>query len=246
MCKLKEKALALGRSPTKNEINADSNMPNASAYLRFGGLIKALGIINQPTGRVCDLSLDKYIECAQKYFNDFNKVPTVSDFDNTEGYPHSSYIRKILKMSWNQFLEKAGLPYMTNGDMWAKNHKAELIVKAKLKNEGYIFEFLSENNSNAPFAFVINDGTTIDVRYSSPILDHGQYFWKFKLHLKDKKRKPDYFYCLGFDKASNFEGLFIVPTNDLREIQQVISVNIQNMRSSKYYKYYCKQTRNRL
>lgn len=235
--KLNEKYIALGKTPTKDDINKDKTMPDASTYFqRFGGITKACELIKVSPNVVLNLSLDKCILLAQEYYQRHNKVPSVSDFDNTPGYPHSCYIRDVLKITWNQFLILADLPIFTLGDAWIKNRKAELIVKQKLLKQGYKVEDLSKENINANYSFIVNNRIKIDVRYSSPIKDNKREFWKFRVHIASKKYLPDYFICIGFNYYNQYDKMFIFPTKELT-VKEVISIRIDNIKNSKYGKY---------
>lgn len=236
--KLYKKYQELGRTPLKEDVDKDKNMPTSSTYYeRFGGITNAFKLLNIPINRVQNLTIDNAIEFAKKFYNDFGRAPMVSDFDNTPNYPHSSYIRKDLKLTWNQFLIMADLPVQSNGDVWIKNSKAEKIVEDLLKKNNVKYEYLSYENTNALHSFIINDNMSIDVRYSSPINDKSGLFWKFKLHMKTKKSIPDYFICVGFNEFNEYDTIFVIPTIELAEKQEVVSVNIRNKYKSKYSKY---------
>ena len=236
--KLKEKADSLSRTPTKEEIDADKNMPHSSTYYaRFGGITEACKLLDLPVTRLANLTLEKAIEMAQLFYKTYGRAPMVSDFDNLPNYPHSSYIRKDLNLTWNQFLLLADLPVLTNGEHWVKNLKAERIVEKFLKDAQIRYEHLSIENTNAPNSFILWDNIRIDVRYSSPIIDQKREFWKFRLHLKDKKILPDYCVCVGFNEFNQFVRMFLIPINELKEKQDVVSINIRNFQRSKYAKY---------
>lgn len=236
--KLKEKAAALGRTPTKEDIDSDKDMPDSSTYhKRFGGVTEACKLLGLPVTRVENLSLDKVIELANQFYQTYNRAPTVYDFDNTPNYPHSSYVRKDLGLTWNQFLILSDLPIFTNGDAWVKNFKAERVVKKLLEDAKIRYKFLSVENINAPNSFILWDSIRVDVRYSSPVRSRNVEFWKFRLHLQSKKVVPDYYICVGFNAYNQFEKVFLIPTKDLGEKQEVVSININNIRKSKYCKY---------
>lgn len=233
--KLNEKCIKLGKAATKNDIDNDPDIPNSSTYLdRFGGITKALEKINISANKIENLTLNKGIQYAKEFYKTYKKVPTSKDFDSTPGYPHSSFIRKGLGITWNKFLKKADLKTFTNGDNWIFNRKAELLIKEKLLNQGYKIKDLSEENINAPYSFIVNDSISIDVRYSSPILDNKKYYWKFKFYMSSKKCIPKYFICVGFYN-DNYT-IFVIPTEKLG-IKQCISIRIKSMDDSKYFKY---------
>lgn len=236
---LKNKYLKLGRIPLKRDIDEDPNMPGSYAYYStFGGIGKALQLIGLAPNRIENLSLDMFINLAKDFYKETNKAPAVLDFDNTPGYPHSSYIRDTMNMSWNEFLTLCNLPTFSNGEIWIKNRKAELIAKSKLIESGHKVEDLSILNSNAPHSFIVDGIITVDVRYSSYILDNNgrNIFWKFKLHLGTKKEKPDYFIGVGFNNDDEFEKIFVFPTNELT-VRESISINVERIHKSKYGKY---------
>ncbi len=238
LSKLKEKYSALGRTPTKEDIDKDESMPHSSTYLdRFGGIVEACKLAGIPVNKVLDLTLDDAIEFAKNFYRACGRVPTVTDFDKTPNFPHSSFIRKDLKMTWNRFLTMAGLPIFTNGDAWIKNFRAENFVKSCFDKAGINYVCLSDENSNAPNSFIINGDIRVDVRHSSPVMDKMHQFWKFKLHLKSKKVSPDYFICVGFNKDQKFPTVFVIPIEDLAFQQESISINIDKIDNSKYAKY---------
>ena len=234
LLKLKEKYIKLGKTPTKDNINADKTMPNASTYReRFGGITRAYEQLGITPNVILDLSFDKVISLAQEYYKKYKTVPSVEDFNNTPNYPHSCYIREILKLKWNQFLILADLPIFTKGDNWIKNRKAELIVKKELLKQGYKVEDLSEENINASHAFIVDNKIKIDVRYSSPIKDQNCEFWKFRVHVASKKYLPDYFVCVGFNEFNQYDKMFLIPTRDIT-VREVISIRTDRVKNSKY------------
>jgi len=227
----------LGRSPSKDEISMDERMPNPSTYYdRFGGITKACLLIDLIPSKSLDLTLEKMISLAQTFFAEQGRIPGPTDFDDALGYPHSCYIRKDLGLTWNRFLIKAGLPSFTNGDVWIKNRKAELFIKQKLIQSGYLICDLSAENCNAKYSFVVNSDISIDVRYSSPIVERNHSFWKFKLHRNDKKFIPDYYIGVGGNDRGEFKGVFIFPTQEINA-KEVISINMYAITRSKYAKY---------
>ena len=234
---LRLKYSELGRSPSKDEISMDERMPNPSTYhSRFGGITKACLLLDLIPSKSLDLTLEKMILLAQAFFAEHGRVPSTTDFDYALGYPHSSYIRKDLGLTWNRFLLKAELPTFTNGDVWIKNRKAELFIKQKLIQSGYIIRDLSAENCNANYAFVVNDDISVDVRYSSPIVERNHSFWKFKLHRNDKKYIPDYYIGVGGNDQGDFSAVFVFPTREI-EAEQVISINANAIDRSKYAEY---------
>ena len=227
----------LGRSPSKEELSLDERMPNPSTYRdRFGGITKACLLLGLVPSKALDLTLEKMIVLAQTFFTEQGHVPGPTDFDEAIGYPHSSYIRKDLGLTWNRFLQKAGLPTFTNGHVWIKNRKAELFIKQKLLQSGYCIDDLSAENSNAKYSFVVNQDITIDVRYSSPILERNLSFWKFKLHRNDKKYIPDYYIGVGGNDQGDFKATFVFPTQEINA-KEVISINMYTIDRSKYAEY---------
>lgn len=216
-------------------------MPDASTYIKhFGGLNKVCKLLDITPNVMLNLSLDKCIILAQQFYNRYGKVPTNIDFDNTLDYPHSCYIRDVLGITWNQFLILADLPIFTQGENWIKNRKAELIVKQKLIEQGYNFKYLSEENINANYSFIINNNITVDVRYSAPVKSRYRhliyYDWKFRVHIKDKKYIPDYFIGIGFNNYNQYDKMFIFPSKEIT-VKEVISIRINNIKNSKYAKY---------
>lgn len=228
----------LGRSPSKAEISMDEQMPNPSTYYdRFGGITKACLLLDLIPSKSLDLTLEKMIFLAQKFFAEQGRIPGPNDFDNAVGYPHSSYIRKDLGLTWNRFLVQAGLPAFTNGTIWIKNRKAELFIKQKLIQSGYQIYDLSAENCNANYSFVVNNNITVDVRYSSPIVERNHSFiWKFKLHRNDKKFIPDYYIGVGGNDQGDILAVFVFPTQEIKA-KEVISINMNAINRSKYAKY---------
>lgn len=227
----------LGRSPSKEELCIDERMPNPTTYFnRFGGITKACLLIDLIPSKSLDLTLEKMILLAQTFFAEQGRIPGPNDFDNALGYPHSSYIRKDLGMTWNRFLLKAELPAFTNGDVWIKNRKAELFIKQKLIQSGYLIYDLSAENCNAKYSFVVNSDISIDVRYSSPIVERNHSFWKFKLHRNEKKYIPDYYIGVGGNDQGDFSAVFVFPTREI-EAKEVISINMNAITRSKYAEY---------
>lgn len=238
LTKLKEKANELGRTPTKIEIDEDKTMPNSDTYFtRFGGITNAFIKLGLDANRVQNISLDMCIDLAKDFYKKNGRSPMVEEFNSLPNFPHSSYIRKELGITWNDFLTIAGLPLFDNGESWQKNRKAEEIVKDKLIEQGYKVEDLSLGNVNAPFSFIVDDEINVDVRYSSPIKDKKNSFWKFRVHLGNKKCKPDYCVCLGFDEEDEHKLTFLIPTSELGEKQEVVSVNVNRVDRSKYSEY---------
>lgn len=239
--KIKIKYNELNRMPTKEEINSDKSMPNVTTYLdRFGGLNQVALLLGYKPTYFMNLSLDLFITIAHDFYKQHGRSPSVIDFDLNDDMPHSSYIRKDLGMTWNEFLNLADLPLFENGVIWQKNRQAEVIVYKLLKKQGYMVEDLSMKNTNASYSFIVNNKIKVDVRYSSPIKDRNEkYFWKFKLHL-DTKQKPDYFFCLGFDDKGNHIATFLIPIEELLDKQQVVSVRINRIEYSKYSRFFLK------
>lgn len=181
------------------------------------------------------VTLDLCIKLAKEFYMKYGRSPGVTDFDNLPGYPHSCFIRDTSGLKWNEFLSLCNLPLFTNGEAWIKNRNAELIAKSKLIEAGYSVEDLSEKNMNAPHAFIVNGNITVDVRYSAYVFDKTskKTFWKFRLHLGNKKEMPDYFIGVGFNDKKEYEEIFIFPTNEIT-VKESISINVNALNKSKY------------
>lgn len=236
--KLKEKYEQNGKSPTKQDIDNDTQMPHSSVYLEhFGGLTKALGLVGLPVNRIEKVTLEKCVELAKEYYMKNNTVPRSKDFDNTPGYPHSCNVRDVFHLKWNEFLKLAELSIYTRGNSWIKNRRAEVFIMEKLKKQGYEIEDLSLKNMNAPYSMIINKTILIDVRYSCIIIDNNYPFWKFNSSKVLKNHLPKYYVCVGGNEEDEPDSIFVIPVKELSINQSIISINKSRIEHSKYSEY---------
>ena len=238
---LKLKVKILGRYPTKREIDADKNMANSTTYFdRFGTLRRAIEIIDMESYRPCELSLDLFKKYAREFYALNGRSPTVADFDKTKDFPHSTYIRDVCNMTWNEFLDYCDLPvYDYNDDLGTmKLRKATLEIIKTLKEKGYDVDDMRENTTSADITLIINQNLKVSVRTSSPRQDKGNDYWKF--HVRGKGViKPDILILIGYKDAEyNDEGkVFVVPYDEVSD-KQTISINVNRIDGSKYGQYY--------
>ena len=238
---LKLKVKILGRYPTKREIDADKNMANSTTYFdRFGTLRRAIELIDSSYTPPCELSLELFKKYAREFYALNGRSPTVADFDKTKEFPHSTYIRDVCNMTWNEFLDYCGLPtYDYDEDLGAmKNRRVTLKIIEILKEKGYDVDDMRENTTSSDMTLIINQNLKILVKTSSPRQDKGNDYWKFHITAKGLI-KPDMLILIGYEDAEySDEGkVFVVPYDDVSD-KQTISINVNRIDGSKYGKYY--------
>lgn len=234
---IRNKYNAIGKTPTKEDIDSDPNMPSSSTYLsRFGGLSKVYELLGIKPNVVYNLSIEKLVKFAQDFYEQNGRSPSSSDFDNTEGYPHSCFIRDVCNMTWNEFLTFANLPLFENGVNYKKNREAELYVKEILIKNGHKVEDLSLKSLNSPYSFIVDDKISISVKSSIPILNNNRYRWHFKAGINSNKFKPDYYICLGYNENRIIETMFVIPS-DIIKVKQSLCIYTDAYNESIYATY---------
>ncbi|MBR3414501.1 DEAD/DEAH box helicase family protein [Candidatus Saccharibacteria bacterium] len=130
---LKAKAESLGRTPMKNDIRLDSNMPNVSIYARrFGSWKKALRMAGLLINRY-RISDEKLIELLKAKAKSLGRTPTEKDIKLDSSMPSSTTYAKRFD-SWNQALEAAGL--LVNHRFNCADEKLITLLRAKAESLG--------------------------------------------------------------------------------------------------------------
>ena len=238
---LKLKYKALGRLPKRRELDGDENMANSSTYYdRFGSIGRAIELIDISTEKPCELSLGLFAKYAKEFYATRGRSPKTTDFDTVKGFPHSCYIREVCRMSWNEFLKYCDLPiYDYSDDLGiSKLRKVSLRVIKILENRGYDAEDMGELTYNSAIQIIINQNIKLSLKTSGIRKDQGMNYWKF--HVRNNSViEPDLLVLIGFktDDFSDEGNVFVVPFKDVRHLK-TISVNVDRLEKSKYFKYY--------
>lgn len=160
---LREKAERDGRVPTRRSVNADSDMPSATAYCsRFGSWNKTLEIAGLLVDRRLyrDYTDEELIELLKAKAERDGRVPTERSVNTDGSLPSSRFYSKRFG-SWNAALEAAGLSTNRSYCEYTDEELIELL-KAKAERDGRVPSIRDVNaDDNMPNA------TTYYTRFGS-------------------------------------------------------------------------------
>ncbi len=182
------------------------------------------------------------LSLLKQYYNDYKKVPSLTDFSKNPKYPSPETYRNHFG-SWSNAMKLADLDVDTvvkEGKIPSSYHKgrvAELLVFNSFKDKNNAID-LSGVNCNSIFDGMCPRGRSYDVK--SAALTYNKKYpssggWGF--HFRNKEiEQIEYFYCVAVDEEYKIlRYVWLIPREDLRNVKDTLYVSLSRIHN--YDKY---------